>query len=110
VARKELIPLLLDNPMTVSEIARARGQSPGDTADDLEHLLRSLEHMDYEAAISPAQCRKCRFEFGTDKLRKPSKCPKCKSTWLTEPLIQIRASPRDASSTAKPPGDNKAFD
>jgi transcriptional regulator len=111
MARKELIPLLLDNPMTVTEIARVRGQSPADTANDLEHLLRSLEHMDYEAAISPAQCRKCRFEFGTDKLRKPSKCPKCKSTWLTEPLIQIRASRRDSSaSTVEPPDKRKVTD
>ena len=95
MARKQLIPLLLDNPMTVSEIARITEQSPGDVTDDLEHLLRSLEHMEYEAAISPAQCRKCRFEFAPDKLRKPSKCPKCRSTWLTEPLIQIRARQKE---------------
>jgi predicted Zn-ribbon and HTH transcriptional regulator len=64
--------------------------------------------MEYAAAISPAQCRKCRFEFGTDKLRKPSRCPKCKSTWLTEPLIQIRASRRDSSTnTAEPTDDQK---
>ena len=102
MARKQLIPLLLDNPMTVSEIARTTEQSPGDVASDLEHLLLTLKHTEYEAAISPAQCRKCRFEFGTDKLRKPSKCPKCKSTWLTEPLIQIR--PRTGRTRlAKPP-------
>jgi len=94
MARKQLIPLLLDNPMTVSEIARATEQSPGDVADDLEHLLLSLPHTEYEAAVSPARCRKCRFEFSTDKLRKPSKCPKCKSTWLMEALIQVRAKPR----------------
>jgi predicted Zn-ribbon and HTH transcriptional regulator len=94
MARKELIPLLLDNPMTVSEIARRTEQSPGDAASDLEHLLLSLPHTEYEAAISPARCRKCRFEFGPDKLRKPSKCPKCKSTWLSEALIQVRARPR----------------
>ena len=98
MARKELIPLLLDNPMTVSEIARATDQSQGDVANDLEHLLLSLKHTEYEAAISPAQCRKCRFEFGTEKLRKPSKCPKCKGTWLAEALIQVRAKPRKPST------------
>lgn len=91
MARKQLIPLLLDNPLTISEIGRITGQSPGEVAHDLEHLLRSLEHMNYEAAISPAQCRKCRFEFSAEKLGKPSKCPKCKSTWVAEALIQIRA-------------------
>ena len=90
MARKQLIPLLLDHPMTATEIARAMDQSPADVATDLEHLLLSLKHTEYTAVITPPTCRKCDFEFGTDKLRKPSKCPKCKSTWLTEPMIEVR--------------------
>ena len=100
MARKELIPLLLDNPMTVSEIARQTGQSLGDAASDLDHLLLSLPHTEYEAAISPAHCRKCRFEFGPEKLRKPSKCPQCKGTWLSEALIQVRAKPRETKKSS----------
>jgi transcriptional regulator len=94
MARKELIPLLLDNPMTVSEIARATDQSPAEAASDLEHLLLSVKHMEFEAAVAPAECRKCRFQFSVEKLRKPSKCPKCKGTWLTEALIQFRRKPK----------------
>jgi predicted Zn-ribbon and HTH transcriptional regulator len=87
--RKDLIPLLLEHAMTVSDIARFAEQSGKDTAADLDHLLQSLKHTEYKAVIEPAVCRKCGFEFGPEKLRKPSRCPKCKSTWVTEPRIRL---------------------
>ena len=73
--RKDLIDLLLGNPMGVSQIARAVKESPSQIADDLQHLLRSLKHTDYQAAIEAAHCRACGFEFSKEKLTKPSKCP-----------------------------------
>lgn len=88
--RKDLIPMLLNRPMTVNEIARAAEQTGKDTTEDLEHLLQSLKHTEYIAVIDPATCKKCGFQFGPEKLRKPSKCPKCKATWVTEPRIEIR--------------------
>jgi predicted Zn-ribbon and HTH transcriptional regulator len=87
--RKNLIPLLLEGPISVHEISRAVDQTEKDTAADIEHLLRSLKHTEYKPVIEVAQCRKCGFEFGAEKLRKPSKCPKCKGTWITEPRIQL---------------------
>lgn len=87
--RKSLIPLLLRQPMTVSEIARLADQSDKDTASDIEHLLQSLKHTEYKAMIEPASCRKCGFTFGSDKLRKPSRCPECKSSWVSEPRLQL---------------------
>jgi transcriptional regulator len=87
--RKGLVNLLLNRPMAVTEIARALDRSPSDVEDDLEHLFKSLKHMDFTAFVTPAICRKCGFEFGTDKLRKPSRCPECRSTWLTEPVVGI---------------------
>jgi predicted Zn-ribbon and HTH transcriptional regulator len=87
--RKDLIPMLLDRPLTVTEISRATEQPGRDTVEDLEHLLQSLKHTEYKAVIQPATCRKCGFEFGVDKLRKPSRCPECKGTWLTEPRISL---------------------
>ena len=57
--------------------------------DHLEHLLLSLKHTDYSAAIVPARCRNCGFEFAEHKLRRPGKCPACHSTWLTEPRVSI---------------------
>lgn len=91
--RKDLIPLLLDNPLSVTQIARLVGELPRDVASDLQHLLKSLKHTDYVASMTPAKCRKCGFEFGKEKLAKPSKCPECQSTWLTEPKIGISVKP-----------------
>jgi predicted Zn-ribbon and HTH transcriptional regulator len=90
--RKKLIELLLDNPMSVSQLARLVGESQADVEDDLLHLLKSLKHTEYTARVTPALCRKCGFEFSPDKLRKPSKCPACDTTWLTEPRICLSES------------------
>ena len=66
--RKDLIDLLLRNPMGVSQIAREVKEPPSQVADDLQHLLRSLKHTDYRAAIEPARCRACGFGFSEEKL------------------------------------------
>ena len=91
--RKDLIPLLLDNPLSVTQIARLMGEAPRDVTSDLQHLLKSLKHTEYVASVTPAKCKKCGFEFGPEKLSKPSRCPECQSTWLTEPKIGISEKP-----------------
>lgn len=87
--RKGLIPLLLDNALSVSQVARLVGETPRDIEVDLLHLLKSLKHTEYIAAIEPARCRKCGFEFDASKLAKPSKCPTCRSTWILEPRVSL---------------------
>jgi predicted Zn-ribbon and HTH transcriptional regulator len=87
--RKELMAMLLGNPMSVTQIARIVGEHPSQVADDLRHLVRSLKHSEYRAIIEPARCRACGFEFSEEKLNKPSKCPECQSTWVLEPRIGI---------------------
>jgi len=89
--RKDLIDMLLGNPMTVSDIAELVDESPGRIADDLNHLFRSLKHTEYKAVVEPARCRACGFEFSEGKLTRPSKCPECKSTWVQEPKIGIES-------------------
>jgi predicted Zn-ribbon and HTH transcriptional regulator len=76
--------------MSAAQIARLVGETPRDIEADLIHLLKSLKHTEYAAIVEPARCRKCRFEFDTVKLSKPSRCPKCKSTWILEPRVSIR--------------------
>jgi hypothetical protein len=87
--RRDLIPLLLDQKMGLSEIARAVHEKPKDVLDALTHLAKSSKHSDYEVVVDPAECRKCGFEFSEDRFSRPSKCPKCKSTWIFEPLIGV---------------------
>jgi transcriptional regulator len=88
--RRDLIPMLLDGPMSLSEIARAVHEKPKDVIDALTHLAKSSKHSDFELVVEPAECRKCGFEFGTDKFSRPGKCPECRSTWIYEPLISAR--------------------
>ncbi len=101
--RKNLIERLLNNPMTVSQIARLADESPSRIADDLNHILRSLKHTNYTAVVEPAHCRACGFEFSAEKLTKPSKCPECHSTWVLEPKIGIenKASRNESSPSSK---------
>lgn len=88
--RKDLIELLIDNPMPVKDIARHMKINPKRVVDDLEHLFQSLKHTEYVEEVVPAECRKCDFKFSEEKLSKPSRCPECKGTWLLEPQIAIR--------------------
>jgi predicted Zn-ribbon and HTH transcriptional regulator len=88
--RKNLVPMLLGKELTLAQIARSVGQTVAETETDVRHFLKSLRHGEYEAVISPAECRKCGFEFGPEKLRKPGKCPECRSTWIGEAFISLR--------------------
>ena len=87
--RKDLITLLHDNPLWLSEIARLYDVPLKEVLDDVKHLRKTLKHSAYRLDITPAECRKCGFVFSTEKLSKPSKCPQCRSTWLEEPVVQI---------------------
>ena len=91
VFRKNLIPLLLENPLSLTQIARLVDEPPKDVEADLRHLLKSLKHTEFIADVTPARCRKCGFEFDGTRLAKPSKCPECKATWILEPRVAIRA-------------------
>lgn len=98
--RKDLIPLLLGNPMSVAQIARLVRETPGDIENDLLHLLQSLKHTEYTSVIEPARCRKCSFEFDTRTLAKPSKCPECKGTWIQESRITLQSKAPSADDTS----------
>jgi predicted Zn-ribbon and HTH transcriptional regulator len=87
--RRDLISLLLDQPMSLSQIAHTLGESPKDVSDALNHLVKSLKHTEQELVIEPAECRRCGFEFRTDKFKRPSKCPQCRGTWIAEPLFSV---------------------
>ena len=91
MARTPQISLLLDNPMSVTQVARATQQTPNEAADGVAQLLFTLDPAVHEAAISSARCLHCRFDFPSEQLLKPAQCPRCQSKNVTEPLLQIRA-------------------
>jgi len=75
--------------MTIRQIASQTRLKPAEVESDLEHLARSLVHGEWRMEVTVSHCRKCGFQFGPEKLRKPSKCPECKGTWLSEPEIAL---------------------
>ena len=106
--RKDLIPLLQDNPMSVAQIARLVGETPRDVEAGLLHLLRSLKHTEFMAEVTPARCRKCGFEFDGTKLAKPSKCPECRATWIQEPRVAIFARQKSNENSSTTDGHGAA--
>ena len=88
--RKDLIILLQNNSLGITDIARHMEVPPKELEDDIEHLMKSLKHSEYRLIITPAKCRKCGFIFHKDKLHRPGKCPQCHGNWISEPLFEIR--------------------
>ncbi|MCO4757350.1 MAG: hypothetical protein KC477_04975 [Oceanospirillaceae bacterium] len=87
--RKALINILLNNPMSIKELALLLDEHPKDIEDGLQHLQQSLRNLPYQMLIEPACCNKCDFLFQSNKLHKPGRCPQCHGTWISEPLISI---------------------
>jgi SHS2 domain-containing protein/predicted Zn-ribbon and HTH transcriptional regulator len=102
--------LLLDQPRTLTQLAREVRSTPRDLADDLAHLLRSQAHMEFTAEITLARCRKCGFTFGPDKLLKPAKCPQCRGTWIAEPQIALRRRTAAAAGGGSAAGEFEPAD
>src|SRR5436190_3843264 len=55
--RKELLDRLVDQPRSVSALARELGLTRRDVEDDLVHALRSAEAAGYRVDVIPARCR-----------------------------------------------------
>ena len=89
--RKDLLEMLRSAPRSVADIAAQLELEPRDVEDDLRHLLKSVRLTGYRVTITPARCRHCGFIFNADKLHKPGKCPLCRETWISSPLIHIKA-------------------
>lgn len=92
--RRDMIPLLLHNPLRLSELASLRKAPLKEVLNDLQHLKKTLKRSrDYRFDITPAVCRQCGFAFATNKLSRPGKCPACRGTWIEEPVVQVLPRP-----------------
>ena len=87
--RRHLHELLTQEPRSVSSLARELGLRRGDVEADLQHMLRSAAARGDRIEVLPARCKNCGFEFGRDRLTKPSRCPDCRASRILEALIKI---------------------
>jgi transcriptional regulator len=90
--RRHLHELLSHEPRSVSSLARELGLRRNDVEADLQHMLRSAAARGDAIDVLPARCKACGFEFGTDRLAKPSRCPSCRESRVQEAMIAIRPS------------------
>jgi predicted Zn-ribbon and HTH transcriptional regulator len=88
--RRHLHELLTYEPRSVSSLARELGLRRADLEEDIQHMLRSAAARGDAIDVLPARCKACGFEFGRDRLAKPSRCPSCKASRIQEAMIVIR--------------------
>ncbi|MFQ5508455.1 MAG: transcriptional regulator [Leptospirillia bacterium] len=91
--RKDLEKYLMLGPVSVRDLARQLQVKVRDLADDLAHLEKSLRRTDRHLLVHPARCRKCGFVFSPDKLTRPGRCPACRGSWITDPRVEVQATP-----------------
>ena len=89
VFRRDLLPLLSAQPRSASSLARELGVTRTELEEDLRHVMRTARTAGYTVRLLPARYKSCGFEFGEDKLGKPSKCPACRGSRIYEAQIQI---------------------
>jgi hypothetical protein len=84
---------VLQEPRTVSSLARELGLRRQDMEEDLRHAIRSARAAGDDVRVEPARCKGCGFVFDAGRLTKPSKCPECRGTRIFEPLVSIVRPP-----------------
>lgn len=93
--RTMLLEWLAGRPHTVTELAGRAGRRPDEIVEDIRHLRLSLAHRSARLIVEPAECKKCGFRFGADKIRKPGRCPECRGTWISEPTFRAEIQDSD---------------
>ncbi|MBS1112128.1 MAG: transcriptional regulator containing an domain fused to a Zn-ribbon-like protein [Nitrospirae bacterium] len=86
--RQSIITLLEGQSLSAKEISADVRVSEKDVYEHLEHIQKKKT---VSLAVSPAECKKCGYQFANrERLRKPGRCPECKGESIQEPLFSIR--------------------
>ncbi|MFW9994315.1 MAG: transcriptional regulator [Candidatus Odinarchaeota archaeon] len=88
--REEMIKLLREQLMTVTDLSTVFEMSPKEVARDLEHVSKTIRRSGSRFYQQPARCLSCNYVFKNRKrFTKPHKCPKCRSTYVEEAMFKI---------------------
>ncbi len=92
--RHGLVTALTEGPLSAKELSGAIGIPEKEVYDHLEHIRKSIVSTGRHLVVTPAECRKCGFEFSKrERLKKPSKCPVCRGESIHDPLFAIEEDP-----------------
>jgi len=88
--RRAIIFALQEGPVLAKEISAAVSIPEKEVYGHLEHIRKSIAASGQRLVVTPAECKKCGFEFSKrERLNKPGKCPVCKGESIHEPLFAI---------------------
>ncbi len=88
--RQEIVEAITGRALSAKDISAQVRISEKEVYVHLEHVRMSAGRGHHEFVVTPAQCKKCGFEFKKrDRLTKPGKCPVCRSETIEEPLFSI---------------------
>jgi len=88
--RRRIIDLLGSREMNAKQLSQALGLPEKEVVEHLAHAARTLNAMNHQLIIRPAQCRRCGYVFENRKrLTKPGRCPQCKGTHLHQPTFRL---------------------
>ncbi len=89
--RQEIMDNIRGRTLSAKDISVLVRIPEKEVCGHLEHIRMSMGRGGHELLVTPAQCRKCGFEFKKrDRLTKPGKCPVCRSEAIEEPLFSIK--------------------
>ena len=87
--REEIINILIQQDMSIKELADMFNIESKEIVEDLEHIKKSTRKK-HKFKVTPARCRMCGFTFvSREKIKKPSKCPKCDNELIEEARFRI---------------------
>lgn len=79
-----------DQTLSAKELSGLVSASERDVYTHLEHIRKTLSKKEMKLLVTPAECRKCGFEFRKrEKLKKPGKCPICHNESILEPRFSL---------------------
>ncbi len=94
--RRGITAALAEGPLSAKELSGIVRISEKEVYDHLEHIRKTITASGGHLAVTPAECRKCGFEFsGRERLKKPGKCPVCRGESIHEPLFAIEGQKSD---------------
>jgi len=80
-----------EGPRSAKELSAVVRISEKEVYGHLEHIRKSITPSGRHLVVTPAECKKCGFEFAKrERLKKPGKCPVCKGESIHAPLFEIK--------------------
>lgn len=88
--RHGIVFALEEGPRSAKELSAAVGISEREVYGHLEHIRKSIAASGRHLVVTPAECKKCGFEFAKrERFKKPGKCPICRGESIHEPLFAL---------------------